>query len=133
MRVNISSGSEFEAVVGYSRAVRTGPYVVVAGTTGSGPDAAAQARSALERVAGALEQVGAGIADVIRTRMFVTDITDWRALAAVHREFFGSVRPVATMVEVTALISPELLVEIEVDAYIDGFVSGAKPPSAPGR
>jgi enamine deaminase RidA (YjgF/YER057c/UK114 family) len=111
--------------------VRTGPYVVVAGTTGSGPDVAAQARNALDRIAGALEQVGAALTDVIRTRMFVTDITDWRAVAAVHQEFFGSVRPVATMVEVTALISPELLVEIEVDAYVDEDLSGGNAPSAP--
>ncbi|MET0900181.1 MAG: RidA family protein [Mycobacterium sp.] len=130
-RMNFSSGSEFEAVVGYSRAVRTGPYVVVAGTTGCGPDAAAQARDALSRITGALEQVGARLGDVIRTRLFVTDIADWRAVAEVHQEFFGSVLPVATMVEVTALISPELLVEIEVDAYVDESLSGGNDPSAP--
>lgn len=127
MRQNISSGSEFEDIVGYSRAVRTGPYVVVAGTTGTGPDVAAQARDALERIAGALGQVGAHLTDVVRTRMFVTDITLWREVAAVHAEFFGDIRPVATMVEVTALISPELLVEIEVDAYVPA--SGEKTPS----
>ncbi|CAN5214209.1 RidA family protein [soil metagenome] len=127
MRVNIPSGSEFEEVVGYSRAVRTGPCVVVAGTTGSGPDVAAQARNALERIAGALGEVGAHLSDVVRTRMFVTDITAWREVAAVHAEFFGDIRPVATMVEVSALISPELLVEIEVDAYVPA--SGEKTPS----
>jgi enamine deaminase RidA (YjgF/YER057c/UK114 family) len=131
MRVNISSGSEFEDAVGYCRAVRTGPYVAVAGTTADGPDVAAQTRGALARIVGALEQVGAGLADVVRTRIFVTDITQWREVAAVHAEYFGTVRPVATMVEVSALISPELLVEIEVDAYVDG-ASGGKTPSTPG-
>jgi enamine deaminase RidA (YjgF/YER057c/UK114 family) len=136
MRVNISSGSEFEDIVGYCRAVRTGPYVVVAGTTGAGPDVAAQARDALARIEGALEQAGASLADVVRTRMFVTDITRWREVAAVHAEYFGAIRPVATMVEVRALISPELLVEIEVDAYSDDAqsdeASGGNVPSGPG-
>lgn len=132
MRVNISSGSEFEDVVGYSRAVRTGPYIAVAGTTAEGPDIAAQARGALARIAAALEQVGSGLSDVVRTRMYVTDITQWRAVAAVHAEYFDTVRPAATMVEVSALISPGLLVEIEVDAYVEGS-AGWKTPSEPGR
>jgi enamine deaminase RidA (YjgF/YER057c/UK114 family) len=117
-RLNISSGGEFEPVVGYCRAVRTGPFVAVSGTTGVGPDVAAQARDALERITVALEQAGAALSDVVRTRMFVTDITQWQALAAVHVEYFGAVTPAATMVEVSALIAPELLVEIEVDAYV---------------
>lgn len=117
-RVNVSSGSAFEAEVGYSRAVRTGPLVVVAGTTAPGPDAAAQAREAFRRIAIALGEVGASLDDVVRTRMFVTDIASWREVGAVHAEVFGTVRPVATMVEVSALIAADLYVEIEVDAYL---------------
>jgi len=117
-RVNVSSGSAFEAEVGYSRAVRTGPLVVVAGTTAPGPDVAAQAREAFRRIAIALGEVGASLGDVIRTRMFVTDIASWREVGAVHAEVFGTVRPVATMVEVSALIAADLYVEIEVDAYL---------------
>jgi enamine deaminase RidA (YjgF/YER057c/UK114 family) len=119
-RVNISSGAEFEAVVGYSRAVRVGPLVAVAGTTGAGDDIAEQTRDALRRIGIALAQAGAELGDVVRTRIFVTDISRWRDVGAVHAEVFGDIRPVATMVEVAALISPELLVEIEVDAYIGG-------------
>jgi len=119
MRVRkVSSGAEFEGLVGYSRAVRTGPHVVVAGTTGTGPDIAAQARDALRRIDIALREAGATLADVVRTRIFVTDIGRWREVGAVHAEVFGDIRPVATMVEVSALVSPELLVEIEVDAYV---------------
>ena len=117
-RVNVSSGSAFEAEVGYSRAVRTGPFVVVAGTTAPGPDVAAQAREAFRRIEIALGEVGASLSDVIRTRMFVTDIAAWREVGAVHAEVFGTVLPVATMVEVSALIAAELYIEIEVDAYL---------------
>ncbi len=117
-RVNVASGSPFEDEVGYSRAVRTGPLVVVAGTTAPGDGPATQAREALRRIESALRDCGASISDVIRTRMFVTDIRHWQEVAAVHAEVFGSVRPVATMVEVSALISPDLLVEIEADAYV---------------
>jgi len=117
----VSSGSEFESVVGYSRAVRVGPHVAVAGTTGSGPagDIAAQARDALRRIEVALEQAGAALTDVVRTRIYVTDISRWREVGAVHAQVFGEVRPAATMVEVSALITPEILVEIEADAYLD--------------
>jgi enamine deaminase RidA (YjgF/YER057c/UK114 family) len=118
-RRNVSSGSEYESTVGYSRAVRTGPYIAVAGTTGTGGDAAAQARDALRRIEIALQDAGASLSDVVRTRMYVTDISQWREVGEVHAEAFGDIRPVATMVEVSALISPELLVEIEVDAYIE--------------
>ena len=117
-RVNISSGSVFETEVGYSRAVRVGPLVVVAGTTAAGDDLATQAREALRRIEAALAEVGAALTDVVRTRMFVTDIDRWREVAAVHAEVFAGVRPVATMVEVSALIAPDLHVEIEVDAYV---------------
>ncbi|MDX1883112.1 RidA family protein [Mycolicibacterium sp. 120270] len=128
-RRNVSSGSEFEAEVGYSRAVRTGPLVVVSGTTASGDTVADQTRNALRRIETALTEAGASLADVVRTRMFVTDMSYWREVGAVHAEVFGDIRPATTMVEVSALISPELLVEIEADAY----VSGANEPSGPGR
>ena len=117
-RRNVSSGSAYESIVGYSRAVRTGPYIAVAGTTGTGEDITAQARDALRRIEIALQEVGASLSDVVRTRMYVTDISLWYDLGAVHAEVFGNIGPVATMVEVSALISPELLVEIEVDAYV---------------
>jgi enamine deaminase RidA (YjgF/YER057c/UK114 family) len=92
----------------------------VAGTTGAGEDIAAQTRDALRRIEIALQQAGAALSDVIRTRIFVTDISRWRDVGAVHAEVFAHIRPAATMVEVAALISPELLVEIEVDAYLGG-------------
>jgi enamine deaminase RidA (YjgF/YER057c/UK114 family) len=117
-RQNVSSGSAYESTVGYSRAVRTGSHVVVAGTTGTGDDIATQARDALRRIEIALQEVGASLSDVVRTRMFVTDISLWREVGAVHAEVFGDIRPVATMVEVSGLISPELMVEMEVDAYV---------------
>ena len=117
-RRNVSSGSPFEAEVGYSRAVRIGPHVAVAGTTAPGDGMAAQTRGALHGIEVALGECGAALGDVVRTRMFVTDIGRWREVAAVHAEVFGEVRPVATMVEVSALIDPDLLIEIEVDAYL---------------
>jgi enamine deaminase RidA (YjgF/YER057c/UK114 family) len=117
-RRNVSSGAAYESIVGYSRAVRTGPYVAVAGTTGTGDDIAAQTRDALRRIEIALVELGASLSDVVRTRMYVTDISLWREVGAVHAEVFGDIRPVTTMVEVSALISPELLVEIEADAYL---------------
>lgn len=93
----------------------------MAGTTGAGPagDIAAQTRDALRRIEVALEQAGATLADVVRTRIYVTDISRWREVGAVHAEVFGKIRPAATMVEVSALIAPELLVEIEADAYVE--------------
>jgi enamine deaminase RidA (YjgF/YER057c/UK114 family) len=117
-RRNISSGVEFESAVGYSRAVRVGPLVAVSGTIGAGGDVSEQARDALRRIEIALREAGAELSDVIRTRIYVTDIAQWRAVGDVHAEVFGTVRPAATMVEVSALISPELLVEIEADAYV---------------
>lgn len=117
-RHNIPSDSGFEPVVGYSRAVRVGPLVAVAGTTGSGDSLAAQTRDALRRIETALGQAGATLADVIRTRIYVTDISRWREVGDAHAEVFGQIRPVTTMVEVSALIAPELLVEIEADAYV---------------
>lgn len=136
----VSSGSDFEAAVGYSRAVRVGPYVAVAGTTGIGSadDIAAQAQEALRRIEIALREAGASLTDVVRTRIYVTDISRWREVAAVHARVFGQIRPVATMVEVSALIAPELLVEIEADAYLEpsdgspGPAIGANVPSSAG-
>jgi enamine deaminase RidA (YjgF/YER057c/UK114 family) len=118
-RRKVSSGSAFESAVGYSRAVRTGPQIVVSGTTAEGDSIAAQTREALRRIEIALQKVGASLSDVVRTRIYVTDISMWEEVGAVHAEVFGEIRPAATMVEVSALISPELLVEIEVDAYRD--------------
>ena len=122
--MRFGSDNPWEGAVGYCRVVRAGDHVHVAGTTatvdgrvvGVG-DAAEQTRIALGIVAEALARAGASLADVVRTRMFVTDISQWEAIGRAHGEFFADVRPVATMVEVTALIDPDLLVEIEVDAY----------------
>ena len=116
-RRKVSSGSAYESAVGYSRAVRTGPHIVVAGTTAEGDGIAAQTREALRRIEIALQKVGASLSDVVRTRIYVTDISMWEEVGAVHADVFGEIRPAATMVEISALISPELLVEIEVDAY----------------
>ncbi|KMO78285.1 RidA family protein [Mycolicibacterium chlorophenolicum] len=118
-RVNVSSGSAFESEVGYSRAVRIGAHIAVAGTTAAGDSPAAQTREALRRIEVALSEVGASLSDVVRTRIFVTDISCWREVGAVHAEVFSDIRPAATMVEVSALIAPDLVVEIEVDAYAE--------------
>jgi enamine deaminase RidA (YjgF/YER057c/UK114 family) len=119
-RRKVSTGSVYESTVGYSRAVRTGAQIVVAGTTGSGTGIIEQTREALRRIEIALNKVGASMSDVVRTRMYVTDISLWRDVGAVHAEVFGDIAPVTTMVEVSALISPELLIEIEADAYHEG-------------
>ncbi len=125
MRKNISSGAQWEDIVGYSRAVRIGNIVEVAGTTavdgerviGAG-DAYAQTHFILEKISKALAEAGASLDNVIRTRMFVTNIDDWEAIGRAHGEFFRSIKPAATMVEVSRLINPDLLVEIEVSAVI---------------
>jgi len=125
-RVNHSSGSKWEPIVGYSRAVRTGPFVFVSGTTASGADGNivgiddpyTQTRQILINITAALAAVGASPAHVVRTRIYVTDISRWEDIGRAHGEVFGAIRPATAMVEVAKLISPEILVEIEADAYI---------------
>ena len=117
-RQNISSGSNWEPILGYSRAVKVGAYIHVAGTTGPGATAAEQLRAALEVVKSVLEANGSGLKDVVRTRLFVTDISQWEAIGKVHGDYFGGIRPAMAMVEVSRLIDPALLIEIEADAYI---------------
>lgn len=127
MRKNISSGAKWEPVVGYSRAVRVGPHVHVAGTTAVdatgalvGPnDAYAQTAFILQKIGRALEEAGASFSQVVRTRMFVTDISKFEEYGRAHGEVFGNIRPASTMVEVKALVDPQMLIEIEADAYVE--------------
>jgi enamine deaminase RidA (YjgF/YER057c/UK114 family) len=127
VRKNVHSGSPYESIVGFSRAVQIGNVIAVGGTAPLGPDGktvapgdvAAQARRCFEISLAALEQLGAGPDDIIRTRIMLTRLEDWKAAAEVHGEFFGEIRPASTMMQVTSLLDPEWLIETEMDAVIN--------------
>jgi enamine deaminase RidA (YjgF/YER057c/UK114 family) len=126
MRQNIASNSPYEAIVGFSRAARVGNHIAVSGTVGRGPDGAVvdggvypQAKAALANIQAALEQAGATLRDVVRTRIYLVDIDAQEEASRAHREAFGEIRPASTLVEISRLASPDMLVEIEADAIVE--------------